>query len=176
MQWHKQKKNLTGTKPPVPEHKARRVLCYVLLHPCLQEVPAGSLILSAWCHRLHLQKSWQNKQPKLSDILTDQCKMTIPKALSVCTSVLRCQRPENIYPLKSYMCYCLGQKKVSCSPETDFSESWGKSRHIIENLTICMIWVIHSELQVYENKSIFNNHTLEVRDNSTGIVYIRYQD
>lgn len=119
-----QTKNLTGTKPPVPEHKARRVLCFVLLHPCLKEVLAGSL--SAWCHRLHLQKSWQNKQPKLTDVLTDQCKMTIPKALSVCTSVLRRQRPENMYPLKSYTCYCLSQKKISCSPETDFSESWEK--------------------------------------------------
>lgn len=60
--------------------------------------------------------------------------MTIPKSLLVCTSVLCCQRQENMYPLKSYTCYYLSQKTVNCIPETDFSESWEKSRHILKIL------------------------------------------
>ena len=120
--------------------------------------------------------SCQNKQLKLTDVLTDQRKMTIPKALSVCTSVLGCQRQKNVYHLMLYTWRYLRQKKVSCTPGTGFSESQEEGKHITEKLTICMIWVIHSELQVYENKNIFNSHRLEVKDNSTWVVYIHCQN
>lgn len=148
---------LLEQKPPIQEHTARKALCCVLSHPwssnrCYTQCVASHtdfILEIATCH---------NKQLKLTDVLTDQRKMIIPKALSVCTCVLCCQRQKDTYHLMSYTWYCLRQEKVSCTPGTGFCKSQEKSKHTTEKLTICIIWVIHSELQVYENKNIFNSY------------------
>lgn len=75
----------------------------------------------------------------------------------------------------SYTWHCLSQKNISYTPGTGFSEFQVKCKHITEKFTICIVWAIDSELQAYENKNIFNNHRLEIK-NSTQVVYSHCQN
>ena len=131
---------LPEQKPPIQEHAAGRALCYVLSHPCLREVLTVLHSVHGVTDFILKIASCQSKQLKLTGILTDQSKMITPKALSVCTSVLCCQKV--CHPTSYMWWYCLRQTKKSCASGTGFSESQEKSKHATEKLPICIICYI----------------------------------